>query len=243
MRDDHVDHEPDDEREGDEPQSTSRGPRRIRRRTVVLATAAVLLSFVALIVGGVAALTQTDRGRAVIMRALVPVLSSAIPGTLYVGKVSGTLFTDISIDSIEIRSADGTPFLSSGPIRATYDPRDLLDRRIIVKSLEVTRPVITMIDYGNDDWNWKRALKKTGVLSSKTKSRFGEYIVIDTATIRELTFTARLPWVLSDTLKGAKRDSALTFNLTRLDGEVAVLVRRGRWGWAVRVSPIPIRRA
>ena len=220
MRDDHVDHEPDDEREGDEPQSTSRGPRRIRRRTVVLATAAVLLSFVALIVGGVAALTQTDRGRAVIMRALVPVLSSAIPGTLYVGKVSGTLFTDISIDSIEIRSADGTPFLSSGPIRATYDPRDLLDRRIIVKSLEVTRPVITMIDYGNDDWNWKRALKKTGVLSSKTKSRFGEYIVIDTATIRELTFTARLPWVLSDTLKGAKRDSALTFNLTRLDGEV-----------------------
>jgi translocation and assembly module TamB len=171
-------------------------------------------------VGGVAALTQTDRGRAVIMRALVPVISSAIPGTLHVGKVSGTLFTDITIDSIDIRSADGTPFLSSGPIRATYDPRDLLDRRIIVKSLEVTRPVITMIDYGNDDWNWKRALRKKGVLSSKTKSRFGEYIVIDTATIRELTFTARLPWVLSDTLKGAKRDSALTFNLTRLDGEV-----------------------
>ncbi len=198
----------------------TRAPRRIRRRTVVLATAAVLLSIVALLVGGVAALTQTDRGRAVIMRALVPVMSSAIPGKVYVGKVSGTLFTDISIDSLDIRSADGTPFLSSGPIRATYDPRDLLDRRIVVKSLEVTRPVITMIDYGNDDWNWKRALRKKGVLSSKTKSRFGEYIVIDTATIRELTFTARLPWVLSDTLKGAKRDSALAFNLTRLDGEV-----------------------
>jgi len=226
MRDDPIDREPednepdDDEMDGDEPRPATRGPRRIRRRTVVLATAAVLLSIVALIVGGVGALTQTDRGRAVIMRALVPVISSAIPGKLYVGKVSGTLFTDITIDSIDIRSADGTPFLSSGPIRATYDPRDLLDRRIIVKSLEVTRPVITMIDYGNDDWNWKRALRKTGILSSKTKSRFGEYVVIDTATIRELTFTARLPWVLSDTLKGAKRDSALTFNLTRLDGEV-----------------------
>ena len=186
----------------------------------MLATAAVLLSVVALAVGGVAALTQTDRGRAAIMRAVVPVISNAIPGKLYVGKVSGTLFTDIAIDSLDIRSADGTPFLSSGPIRVTYDPRDLLDRRIIVKTLDVTRPSITMIDYGNDDWNWKRALRKTGILSSKAKSRFGEYIVIDTATIRELTFTARLPWVLSDTLKGAKRDSALTFNLTRLDGEV-----------------------
>ncbi len=197
-----------------------RGPRRIRRRTVVLATAAVLLSIVALILGGVAALTQTDRGRAAIMRVVVPAISAAIPGTLYVGKVSGTLFTDITIDSIDIRSADGTPFLSSGPISARYDPRDLLDRRIVIKSLEVTRPTITMIDYGNDDWNWKRALRRTGVLSGRAKSRFGEFVVIDTATIRELTLTVRLPWTLSDTLKGAKRDSALTFNLTRLDGEV-----------------------
>jgi hypothetical protein len=51
------------------PVTDQRGPRWFRRRTVVLATAAVLLSIVALIVGGVAALTQTDRGRAVILRA------------------------------------------------------------------------------------------------------------------------------------------------------------------------------
>lgn len=202
------------------PVTDTRGPRRLRRRTVVLATAAVLLSLMALLVGGVAALTQTDRGRAVLLRGVVPVIGRAIPGKLYVGKVSGTLFTDITIDSIDIRAPDGTPFLSAGPIRATYDPRDLFDRRIVIKSLEIMRPSITMIDYGNDEWNWKRALRKTGALSAKSASRFGEYIVIDTTTIRELTFTARLPWVLSDTLKGAKRDSALTFNLTRLDGEV-----------------------
>ena len=86
------------------PVTDTRGPRRLRRRTVVLATAAVLLSLMALAVGGVAALTQTDRGRAVILRALVPVIGRAIPGTLYVGTVSGTLFTDITIDSIDIRA-------------------------------------------------------------------------------------------------------------------------------------------
>ena len=221
MRDDPmVNESDDDELEGDALSPATRGPRRIRRRTVVLATAAVLLTVVALVVGGVAALTQTDRGRAVIMRALAPVISRAIPGRLYVGKVSGTLFTDITIDSLDIRTPDGTPFLISGPIRATYDPRDLLDRRIVVKSLEVTRPSITMIDYGNDDWNWKRALRRKRALATPSTSRFGEYIVIDTATIRELTFTSRQPWVLSDTLKGAKRDSVLAYNLTRLDGEV-----------------------
>ena len=197
-----------------------RGPRRIRRRTVVLATATVLLSIVTLIVGGVAALTQTDRGRAAIMRVVGPAMSAAIPGTIYVGKVSGTLFTDITIDSIDIRSADGTPFFSSGPISASYDPRDLLDRRIALKSLDLTRPSVTMIDYGNGDWNWSRALRRKSAFTGRTKSRFGEYIVIDTTTIHEGTFTVRLPWVLSDTLKGAKRDSALAFNLTRLDGEV-----------------------
>ena len=136
------------------PVTDTRGPRRLRRRTVVLATAAVLLSLMALLVGGVAALTQTDRGRAVLLRGVVPVIGRAIPGKLYVGKVSGTLFTDITIDSIDIRAPDGTPFLSAGPIRATYDPRDLFDRRIVIKSLEIMRPSITMIDYGNDEWNW-----------------------------------------------------------------------------------------
>lgn len=195
-------------------------PRRIRRRTVVLVTATVLLSIVALVLGGIAALTQTDRGRAVIMRVVVPTLARGIPGQLYIGKVGGTLFTDITIDSLELRTPDGAPFLSSGPIRATYDPRDLLDRRIIVKSLDVTRPKLTVIDYGNDDWNWKRALRKTGPTLLQPKSRFGEFVVIDTTTIREATFTLRLPWALSDTLKGVKRDSALAYNLTRLDGEV-----------------------
>ena len=115
--------------------------------------------------------------------------------------------------------ADGKPFITTGPIRVTYDPRDLLDARIVIKSLEVTRPRITLIDYGSDDWNWKRALRRGPAKPKGTPSRFGRYIVIDTTTLHEATFVARLPWQLSDTLRGAKRDSALRYNLTRLDGE------------------------
>lgn len=192
-----------------------------RRRTIVLGVAAVLLTLLVAVVGGIVALTQTDGGRALIMRTVMPIARAAVPGKLYVGRVGGNLFSDITIDTVDVRAPDGTPFLSTGPIRVTYDPRDLLDARIVVKSLEVTRPVITLVDYGKDDWNWRRALQRDrGKTQTPGTSRFGKYIVIDTTALNEVTFVMRMPWQLADSLKGAKRDSALAFNLARLDGEV-----------------------
>jgi len=192
-----------------------------RRRTIVLGTAAVLLSLLVAVVGGIVALTQTDGGRALILRTVTPVARAAVPGRLYVGRLGGNLFSDITIDSLDVRAPDGTPFLSTGPIRLTYDPRDLLDARIVVTSLDITRPVVTLIDYGKNDWNWRRALQRSlAPKKAPSSSRFGKYIVIDTTALHEATFVMRLPWQLADSLKGAKRDSALAFNLGRLDGEV-----------------------
>ncbi|MBL0169286.1 MAG: translocation/assembly module TamB domain-containing protein [Gemmatimonadaceae bacterium] len=191
-----------------------------RRRTIVLVTATVLLGIAALAVSTVAMLTQTERGRAMIMRAVLPTLRRALPGQLYVGRVSGTLFADITIDSLEIREPGGLPFVRTGPIRVTYDPRDLLDRRVVIKSLEITRPYLTVVDYGGDDWNWKRALRRKGPSTPRRRGGFGDYIVLDTVTLHEATLIMRQPWTLSDSLKGAKRDSALTYNLTRVDGEI-----------------------
>ena len=192
-----------------------------RRRTIVLGTAAVLLTILVAIVGGIVALTQTSGGRALILRTVMPLARAAVPGTLYVGAVGGNLFRDITIDSVDLRAPDGTPFLTTGPIKVTYEPRDLLDARIVIRSLDVTRPVITLVDYGQDDWNWRRALQRNrSKKKTPSTSRFGKYIVIDTTSLHEATFVMRLPWQVADSLKGAKRDSALKFNLTRLDGEV-----------------------
>jgi len=191
-----------------------------RRRTIVLATAAVLLGITAICVSAVAMLTQTDRGRALIMRALVPTLNAALPGQLYVGRVGGTLFSDITIDSLELREPNGRPFIRTGPIRVTYDPRDLLDRRIVIKSLDVTRPHITIVDYGKDDWNFRRALNRGGPKLPRRRGGFGDYVVIDTTALHEASVIVVQPWTLPDSLKGVKRDSALTHNLTRLDGEI-----------------------
>ncbi|HZD84783.1 MAG TPA: translocation/assembly module TamB domain-containing protein, partial [Gemmatimonadaceae bacterium] len=65
---------------------------------------------------------------------------------------------------------------------------------------------------------------------------FGEYIVVDSSVVRNASFTLTLPWHLSDTLRGAKRDSALKFELTRTDHEIRRtregLARTWRWSQA-----------
>ncbi|MEO7995925.1 MAG: translocation/assembly module TamB domain-containing protein [Gemmatimonadaceae bacterium] len=191
----------------------------------MIATAAVLLCFGALFAGGIALLTQTDRGLAVLHSALIPTAKAALSGRLYVGSIHGTLFTNLTIDSLELLEPDGSPFVNTGRIRLTYDPRDLLDRRIVLRSVEVEHPIVTLVDYGHDDWNFRRALKgRVPQLPSPgntgMQSGFGKYIVIDTTTIHDATLVVRMEWFLSDTLKGAKRDSALKYNLHRLDSEI-----------------------
>ena len=100
-----------------------------RRRTVVIATAAVLLGFGALLAAGIALLTQTDRGLAVVRSALIPTIAAAMSGRVHVGAIHGTLFTSLTIDSLEVREPNGAPFLNTGRITITYDPRDLLERQ------------------------------------------------------------------------------------------------------------------
>ncbi|MEP6778447.1 MAG: hypothetical protein ABJC26_01055, partial [Gemmatimonadaceae bacterium] len=192
-----------------------------RRRTVVIVTASVLLSLGAAFVGGIAMLTQTDRGRAVIRDALVPAISSAISGRLYVGAIHGSLFTDLTIDTLELREPNGKPFLSTGRVTVTYDPRDLIDRRIVLHSVEVEHPVVALVDYGKDDWNFRRALKgRVPKLSPGAKSNLFKYIVIDTATVRSAQLIVVQEYALPDSLKGARRDSAIAFNVGREDSEI-----------------------
>jgi translocation and assembly module TamB len=191
-----------------------------RRKTVVLVAAGLLLGSAASIIGAVAVLTQTDRGRQAIMRVVTPVIAAAVPGRLHIGRVGGTIFTELTVDSLELTEPNGRPFIATGPVRVTYDPRDLLARRIAIKSLEVTRPTVVLTDYGKDDWSWKRALRRPGPRLPGRSAGFGDHISIDTAALRETTVTVRLPWAPNDSLRGAKRDSALAYNLTRLDDEI-----------------------
>lgn len=205
-----------------------------RPRTIVFTAAGLLLGLLVLALGAVAAATQTARGRELLRTAAMPLVRAAVPGTVYIGTVSGTLFTGVSVDSLDIRAPDGTPFLTTGPVELEYDPRDLLDRRIVIRRATVTRPVIQLVDYGNDDWNWKRALRKPNAApAAPNRNGFGAWIRVDSLEVHEGTMSVVEPWLPVDSLRGVRRDSAIAFNLARRDLEIRReddrLVKVRRW--------------
>src|SRR3972149_2982580 len=104
-----------------------------RRRLVVLVSALAMLLLGTGLVGALVAATQSEGGREWIRRQLARQLASGVRGTLHLGRLSGSFLTDLGIDSLSIRDPDDSVFLAFGPMHFTYDPRDLLDGRIIVR--------------------------------------------------------------------------------------------------------------
>ena len=200
---------------------------RSRRRRVVLASAAALLMMVVAFAGAFVALTRTNFGREWV-RGQVVELTKRVNGRVYVGRLSGGFFSGISVDSVEIRGPDDSLLVATGPVRATYDLRDLFDQRILVKSIEVERPVVRIAKGSDEVWNWRKIFPKGAAKPPRRGPGFGDFIVIDSATIVDGAFVLTMPWRPADSLHGARRDSAIRFNLAREDREI----RRVAGGYA-----------
>src|SRR5919206_3256551 len=207
-----------------------------RRRLVALVSALVLVIVVVAVFGVVVGVTRTSYGRNT-LRALIEeqINSRMRGGKLYLGQLSGNLITGVTLDSIAIRDADDSLFLSAGKTTLVYDPRDLLDRRISIQRLEVEHPFVHIKQYENGDWNYKRLFKKGPPrILQRPGPRFGDYIVADSARLRDAKFQLTLPWHPADSLRGARRDSAIAVHLAQPGG----IYRRARggfthtWAWS-----------
>ena len=211
-----------------------------RRRAVVLLSALAMLVLGAGIVGGLIAATQSDGGRDWLRRQLARQLASGMNGTLHLGKLSGSFLTDLTIDSLMIRDRDDSVFATSGPIRLTYDPRDILDGRIIVRSIELQHPFLVMRREYDDRWNFRKVFP-TGdddvVAPPIARRGFGALVVLHNVRVRGGHFQLTLPWDPDDSLKGARRDSAVAVNLALADHEIRRVAAKGKtyyqrsWHW------------
>ena len=141
-----------------------------------------------------------------------------------------------------------------GRLRVAYDIRDIMDRRLHLRSLDVSRPVVVLRQHEDWSWNFKRVFSKGGPSTPKGPERgFGDYVVIDSAHLHSANVRLTMPWHPDDSLHGAQRDSAVRMNLARDDHEI----RRARERLHAELpldqhrtrrcrtcaSPIPIRAA
>ncbi|MGZ8471093.1 MAG: translocation/assembly module TamB domain-containing protein [Gemmatirosa sp.] len=204
-----------------------------RRRTVALASATALLALCVLTVGMVVGVTRSRPGQDWVRRTILDVLAPRVRGSLYVGRISGNFLSGVTVDSLVIRGPDDSLFVAASRIRVAYDVRDLIDRRVLLRRVEIDRPVIRLSQAEDGVWNYKRVFASGGPSGPKTGRGFGDYIVADSVVVRGGTFVLTMPWHVADTLRGARRDSAIVRNLARTDAEIR---RRGRdftrtWRW------------
>jgi len=212
-----------------------------RRRLVALVSVIALLviGLVTIVTGVV--VTRTHYGQEELRQFFQGQLASAFKGKVYVGPVSGGFLTGIQIDSFAIRDADNDSlFLSTGRITASYDPRDLIDKRLLLRNVDVEHPVMYIRQHASGRWNFKeifRSYEKKPNLPKTPGRNFGDYFVIDSARVHDGTFILQMPWTPDDTLRGAKLDSAVKYTIGRPDKEIRRVIDEGKpsfartWRW------------
>ncbi|HUK61718.1 MAG TPA: hypothetical protein VLV15_00250, partial [Dongiaceae bacterium] len=191
-----------------------------RRRFVALVSASVILAAVLAVAAAVLTVTQTDFGRERIRRLVRAQLSTGLQGKahVYVGRLSGSMFTGLSVDSFSMYDDEDSLVIATGPVRVTFDPRDLIDERLRFHTVDITRPSINLRRHADDVWNYHRIFKPgpKAVREAVRRARsFGDYITADSVLLHEGTFLLTESWQPDDSLKGARRDSAVRAAMAR----------------------------
>jgi translocation and assembly module TamB len=191
-----------------------------RRRLVVMASGATLLGIIALVTIALALATRTDFGRERLRRFAVSRWQSAMKGKVYLGRFSGSIFTDVVVDSIELRDETDSLFLAAGRTYVDFDPRDLLNMRIVLPRLEMTSATLHIDIDSAGTVNFRKIFPPGPPGPPRTTRGWGDYIALQNAKIHKLHVQVRLPWSPDTSLRAAKRDSAIAYALNREDKEI-----------------------
>ncbi len=202
---------------------------RSRRRLAAYIAAGSLLALTGATVAVVVGVTQTDLGRDYVRRTLLARVAPNVRGRLYVGAIRGGFFTGVTVDSVELRSADDSLVAAVGRVHVEYALRDLIDKRVLLKRVEIDRPVVHLRQFEDGHWNYNGLFASSGPSAPKTGPGFGDYIAADSVRIRGLQFSLTLAWHPADSLHGARRDSAIAVALNGRTEGGAEIRRAGRY--------------
>ncbi len=205
-----------------------------RRQLLVIVSALAMVIIGAGVVGGLVAATQSDGGREWIRAQVSRELNRGLRGRLHVGRLSGSFLTDLTIDSLELRDREDSVYVASGPVTLRYDPRDLADGRFVFRSVEATNPMLVFRKQLDEVWNFRRLFPSDDGPSRKVlrpRSAFGSLIIFRDVTVRNGEIRLVKPWTPDDSLSGARRDSAIAFNLADTTNDIRRVAYGGRRGF------------
>ena len=199
-----------------------------RRRIVLYVSLGLVLAIFAVAGGAVMVLTKSGWGQDKVRQLVQRQLTAAVHGSVYVGRITGNYLTGVTIDSLEIRDAEDSLFVASGPVTVAYDARDIMDKRLLFSHVDVQHPTVYLRQHENYDWNFRQIFRSGRHGPKATGPQYGDYVVMDSVRLHDATFTLTMPWHPDDSLRGARRDSAISAALSNPGAEI----RRRREGIA-----------
>ena len=134
-----------------------------RRHLVVLVSGITLVTLIIVAAAIVGVGVGTDWGRSMIRSVVENELSGRVEGKVHIGKVSGTVLTGFTIDSFAIRDEQDGLLVSTGRVTLDYDPRDLMDRRVLLRNVRVENPVVRLRQYEDGSWNFQTIFESTAL--------------------------------------------------------------------------------
>jgi translocation and assembly module TamB len=190
-----------------------------RRRRIFLAFVAITISMILIVVAGVATLTQSEWGTTKVVTYAVAQVNKGIQGTMYIGRISGSIFTGMTIDTVEIRDRNDSVFVAAADVQMEYDPRDLLDRRILLRHVRLGRLTANIFEDSVGMFNFRRIFPSgpPGPAQEAPRMAWGQFLKLEDVIVDSATVTVTTRWAPDTTLPLRLQDSLTTFNLQRTD--------------------------
>jgi translocation and assembly module TamB len=184
----------------------------MKRRTVAITIAGVLVALAIIVIGGVTLLTQTDWGREKVGGWVVGKIQGAAHGYVTVDRIEGNLLHGATMIGLTITDSSRAPFVKADTIVATYGIGDLINKRIYLDNVRVVNPVIVVDRMPGGKWNYDRIFPRDSSAPPGPPG-FLSWITLRNVTMVNGHITSRSPWTPSDTLNAKARDSVIRFTL------------------------------
>ncbi len=196
------------------------------RRRIFIAFAALVVGVLGALVATVLVATRTEWGLRKVVAFTEGLVNRNIKGHLHLGKLGGTLFTGLTLDTLELRDRNDSLFIAVGRLELSYDPRDLMDRRILMSRVRIGSLRANLFEDSVGQFNFRRIFESDEPASPPpvepptTRRGWGQFVKLEDVIVDSVNVTLSTRWNPSDLLTGVARDSVIRYNLQRNDKEI-----------------------
>jgi autotransporter translocation and assembly factor TamB len=120
----------------------------------------ILLTTIAFAVVAGALVWRSDWLRDRLRRLAESQVSKLVTGQLTIGKLSGSLWSNVVLDDVTLMQPDGLVF-HAARVSATYDAVTLIQRRIVIDGIVIEQPTVRVVQ-GANGWNVGHLLRSSG---------------------------------------------------------------------------------